>query len=69
MYMERSPNMKLIVRIFALTLVVTGAVASTHIANASQPTLGARTSALPVPMCPPDDPNACGIADPSFTGR
>lgn len=55
--------MKLIVRIFALSLVVTGAVASTHIANASQPTAGARVSALPVPMCPPDDPNACGIAD------
>jgi hypothetical protein len=21
----------------------------------------ARTSMLPVPMCPPDDPNGCGI--------
>jgi hypothetical protein len=53
--------MKLIARIFALSLVVTGAVASTHIANASQPTVGARVSALPIPMCPPDDPNACGL--------
>ena len=54
--------MKLIARIFALSLVITGAVASTHIANAAQPTVGARVSALPVPMCPPDDPNGCGIA-------
>lgn len=62
--------MKLIARIFALSLVVTGAVATTHIANASQPSLGARTSALPIPMCPPDDPNGCGIAGPgNFTGR
>ena len=54
--------MKLIARIFALSLVETGAVATTHIANASQPAIGARVSAPPVPMCPPDDPNACGIA-------
>jgi hypothetical protein len=54
--------MKLIARIFALSLVVTGAVASTHIANASQPTIGAKVSALPVPMCDPNDPNACGMA-------
>ena len=53
--------MKLIARIFALSLVVTGAVATTHIASASQPTVAARVSALPVPMCPPDDPNACGV--------
>ena len=53
--------MKLIARIFALSLVVTGAVASAHIANASQPTAHARVSAMPTPMCPPDDPNACGL--------
>ena len=53
--------MKLIARIFALSLVVTGAVASTHIANASQPSVGARVSSLPTPMCPPDDPTGCGM--------
>ena len=53
--------MKLIARIFALSLVITGAVASTNIANASQPTLSARVSAVPVPVCDPDDPNGCGI--------
>ncbi len=53
--------MKLIVRIFALSLVATGAVASTHIANASRPTVSARVSAIPVPTCDPSDPDACGI--------
>ena len=53
--------MKLIARIFALSLVVTGAVASTHIANSAKPTASARVSALPVPMCPPDDPTGCGM--------
>ncbi len=53
--------MKLIARIFALSLVITGAVATTHIANASQPAIGAKVSALPIPGCPPDDPNACGM--------
>jgi len=47
--------MKNLLRALALSLVVTGAVASTHIAKAS------RVSDLPVPTCPPNDPNACGI--------
>jgi len=58
---QKGPHMKLIARIFALSLVVTGAVASTHIASASQPSASARVSALPVPVCPPDDPNGCGV--------
>ena len=53
--------MKNILRALALSLVVTGAVASTHIAKASQPSIGSRVSDLPVPTCPPNDPNACGI--------
>jgi len=61
MYIERFKIMKLIARIFALSLVVTGAVASAHIANASQPTVHARVSAVPVPTCAPDDPNGCGL--------
>jgi hypothetical protein len=55
--------MKLFARIFALSLVATGAVASTHIAQSAQPTVSARVSALPIPVCPPGDPNGCGIAD------
>ncbi len=62
--------MKLIARLFALSLVATGAVASTHIANASQPNVQARVTTMPVPMCPPGDPNGCGIGGPgSFTQR
>ena len=56
--------MKLIARIFALSLVITGAVASTHLANASQPTFSAKVSALPIPVCPPDDANGCDFAGP-----
>jgi hypothetical protein len=64
MYPERFSIMKLFARVFALSLVITGAIASTHIANASQPTIGAKVSALPVPMCDPNDPNACGMGGP-----
>ena len=53
--------MKLIARLFVLSLVVTGAVASAHIANASQPSIGAKASALPIPACPPDGSTSCGM--------
>jgi hypothetical protein len=53
--------MKLFARIFALSLVATGALASSHIANAAQPTASAKVSAIPVPMCPPDGSTDCGF--------
>jgi hypothetical protein len=55
--------MKQLVRAFVVVLALTGAVASTQIATASAQTKvsAAKTSAMPVPTCPPDDPNACGI--------
>jgi len=55
--------MKIIIRAFVVVLALTGAAASTQIASASAQTKVsvAKTSAMPVPMCPPDDPNACGI--------
>jgi hypothetical protein len=57
--------MKNIVRAFVVVLVLTGAAASTQIASASSQTKVAiaKTSAMPIPMCAPDDPNACGIAN------
>jgi len=57
--------MKQLVRAFVVVLALTGAVASTHIATASAQTKVsiAKTSAMPVPTCPPDDPNACGITN------
>ena len=57
--------MKTVIRAFVVVLVLTGAAASTQIAGASSQTkvTVAKTSAMPIPMCPPDDPNACGIAN------
>jgi len=55
--------MKNIIRAFVVVLALTGAAASTQIASASAHTkvTVAKTSAMPVPMCAPDDPNACGF--------
>ena len=56
--------MKLIVRTAIAALVITGAFASTQTSSASISSAKvtvARNSALPTPMCAPDDPNACGI--------
>ena len=55
--------MKHIVRAFVAVLVLTGAIASTQTSSAStqNKVTVARTSMLPIPMCAPDDPNACGM--------
>jgi hypothetical protein len=56
--------MKTIVRAFVAVLVLTGAVATTQISSASTTTAKltiGKSSAMPTPMCPPDDPNSCGI--------
>jgi len=55
--------MKTIVRAIVIALAVTGAAASTQISTASahSKVTMARNSALPVPMCAPDDPNGCGM--------
>jgi hypothetical protein len=55
--------MKHIVRVFVAVLVLTGAVATTQTsaASTSNKVTAARTSMLPIPTCPPDDPNACGM--------
>jgi len=57
--------MKHVVRAFVVALVLTGAVATTQTSSASpsaKKVAVARTSMLPIPVCPPDDPNACGMA-------
>ncbi len=53
----------IIVRTAVVALVLTGAAASTQIsaASASSKVTVARNSALPTPMCAPDDPNGCGM--------
>jgi hypothetical protein len=56
--------MKNIVRAFVVVLVLTGVAATgqTSSASAKNKVTAARTSMLPVPTCPPDDPNGCGMA-------
>lgn len=56
--------MKNIVRAFVVALALTGFAASTQISTAaktSNTVTIAKTSAVPVPTCAPDDPNACGM--------
>jgi hypothetical protein len=55
--------MKTMIRAFVVVLVLTGAAATTQTSSAStsNKVTVARTSMLPVPTCPPDDPNACGM--------
>jgi hypothetical protein len=57
--------MKLTIRAFVVVLALTGAAASTQIATASAQTKvsAAKTSAMPIPTCPLNDPNACGITN------
>jgi hypothetical protein len=57
--------MKQLVRAFVVVLALTGAAASTQIATASAQTKvsAAKTSAMPIPTCPLNDPNACGITN------
>ena len=57
--------MKTILRCLVVALAVTGAIATTY-ANGSTATASvsaAKTSAMPVPRCPPDTPDGCGIGD------
>jgi len=52
--------MKIAIRTFAVALALTGAVASAHTRTADVKPAHA-TSIVPIPVCPPDDPNACGM--------
>lgn len=58
--------MKTIVRAFVVALALTGFAASTQISTstskASSKVTMAKVSAAPVPSCPPNDPNACGMS-------
>jgi hypothetical protein len=56
--------MKLAVRTLVVVLALSGAAATTQSSSVStqNKVTAARTSMLPIPTCPPDDPNACGMA-------
>jgi hypothetical protein len=54
--------MKNIVRAFVIALTLTGAAASAYTTKASAETVKPTLMAgYPIPMCPPNDPNACGL--------
>jgi hypothetical protein len=57
--------MKIIVRSLVVALAITGAIATTYSnGSTSKATVTAtKTSAMPIPNCPPGDPNGCGIGD------
>jgi len=54
--------MKNFVRAFVIALVLTGSAATAYTANSGAIVTNATTvSAIPVPRCPPHDPNGCNI--------
>jgi hypothetical protein len=56
--------MKFAVRAFVVALVLTGAAASTQTttsASAKANVIAPKTAGMPIPVCPPKDPNACGF--------
>ena len=55
--------MKLIVRAFVVVLALTGAAATavTPSATSQKKIATGHVSFMPIAVCPPNDPNACGI--------
>ncbi|HZL27234.1 MAG TPA: hypothetical protein VFC39_11970 [Acidobacteriaceae bacterium] len=48
------------IRAFVIALALTGAVSTAH-SKTTVLGVSATTAAFPVPMCPWNDPNACGV--------
>ena len=63
---KESPKMKNFLRAFALSLVVTGAFASAHMAKSTQGAVVSPTkvSSMPPPLCDYNAPGACGFGGP-----
>lgn len=55
--------MKTALRTVAIALALTGAAASAY-TKTTDVKPSRSTSIVPIPMCPPDDPNACGLENP-----
>ncbi len=53
--------MKILVRASVIVLALTGSAAYTQINHHDSTPVTARANSRPCPMCPPNDPNACGI--------
>ena len=62
-YQKGSYIMKTIVRSLVVALALTGAIATSYASGSSAKATVkvAKTSAMPVPSCPPGDPDGCGI--------
>jgi hypothetical protein len=48
------------IRIFVVALALTGAVSTAH-SNSTARAFGRSGTGFPVPLCPPNDPQGCGI--------
>ena len=54
--------MKNVIRAFVVALTLAGSVAYTQINASAQTRVSmARVNSMPMPCCPPNDPNACGM--------
>ncbi len=54
--------MKNIIRAFVVVLTLAGSVAYTQVNASANSTVSiAKVTSMPMPCCPPNDPNACGI--------
>jgi hypothetical protein len=49
------------IRAFVIALALTGAVSTAHSKTAVRGFDAGNGSGFPVPMCPPSDPQGCGI--------
>ena len=49
------------IRAFVIALALTGAVSTAHSKTAVSSFEAMSGAGFPVPMCPPNDPNGCGI--------
>jgi hypothetical protein len=51
-----------ITRAFVIALTITGALATASTPyNSDNSSVITKLSSIPIPVCPPNDPNACGI--------
>ena len=56
--------MKNVIRAFVIALTLAGSVAYTQINASAQTKVSlAHVNNMPMPCCPPNDPNACGMAN------
>jgi hypothetical protein len=55
--------MKIVIRSLVIALAVTGAIATTAANGSTAKTtaIAGKTSAMPIPSCPPDGKTSCGL--------